>query len=190
MKLARDVFRLTAAIASLFLAGSAEATPIDFTGDTMYVDYLNDGFETPLSSVVAPGSLDLLYPFTLTIASNKITVTATGRDAMILNGMPSSVFVGLVVTDGSKNFGSSALIKETSANATVGSPSDFNFNLGGETLYLDLNGDVFKKGDSVTFSILAAPEPASWAMMIAGFGMIGGLMRRQRHAGAGDLARG
>lgn len=37
--------------------------------------------------------------------------------------------------------------------------------------------------DSFTVNILAAagvPEPATWGMMIAGFGMIGGAMRRRR----------
>jgi hypothetical protein len=28
------------------------------------------------------------------------------------------------------------------------------------------------------------PEPATWAMMIAGFGLVGGMMRRRRHAQA------
>jgi PEP-CTERM motif len=35
--------------------------------------------------------------------------------------------------------------------------------------------------DSLTISALGAvPEPASWAMMIAGFGLVGGAMRRRR----------
>ena len=33
-----------------------------------------------------------------------------------------------------------------------------------------------------TFSQSAAPEPASWAMMLGGFGMIGGAMRARRKA--------
>jgi hypothetical protein len=30
--------------------------------------------------------------------------------------------------------------------------------------------------------IATVPEPASWALMIAGFGLVGGMMRRQRRA--------
>lgn len=33
-------------------------------------------------------------------------------------------------------------------------------------------------------SILAIPEPASWAMLIVGFGLVGGAMRHTRHAHA------
>jgi hypothetical protein len=35
---------------------------------------------------------------------------------------------------------------------------------------------------SITFSAGAVPEPASWAMMIAGFGLVGATMRRRRQA--------
>lgn len=34
--------------------------------------------------------------------------------------------------------------------------------------------------DNVSISLVPAPEPASWAMMVLGFGMAGGLMRRRR----------
>jgi hypothetical protein len=33
---------------------------------------------------------------------------------------------------------------------------------------------------SATASLVAVPEPTSWALMISGFGLIGGAMRRQR----------
>lgn len=32
--------------------------------------------------------------------------------------------------------------------------------------------------------IAAVPEPATWAMMIAGFGLVGGMLRRRKNAGA------
>ncbi|HPU15356.1 MAG TPA: PEPxxWA-CTERM sorting domain-containing protein, partial [Polymorphobacter sp.] len=46
---------------------------------------------------------------------------------------------------------------------------------GGGDIYGFMDGDF-------TWSIAAAgiPEPASWAMLIAGFGMVGGALRSQR----------
>ncbi|MFA5989549.1 MAG: PEPxxWA-CTERM sorting domain-containing protein [Sphingomonas sp.] len=35
-----------------------------------------------------------------------------------------------------------------------------------------------------TFSLSAVPEPATWAMMIGGFGLVGGAMRNRRRAAA------
>ena len=44
-------------------------------------------------------------------------------------------------------------------------------------LYLltKFNGDIFRLG-----SLGAVPEQATWAMMILGFGAVGGAMRRRR----------
>lgn len=36
--------------------------------------------------------------------------------------------------------------------------------------------------DNVSIATAAVPEPATWMMMILGFGLIGGLVRRRRHA--------
>lgn len=36
--------------------------------------------------------------------------------------------------------------------------------------------------DNVSLDIAAVPEPATWAMMIAGFGLVGGMMRRRKTA--------
>ncbi|KTF67356.1 PEPxxWA-CTERM sorting domain-containing protein [Sphingomonas sp. HT-1] len=43
--------------------------------------------------------------------------------------------------------------------------------------------------DNVTFALgtTAVPEPANWAMLIGGFGLVGGVLRR-RHAGAAVTA--
>ena len=45
---------------------------------------------------------------------------------------------------------------------------------------------------SFTFTgalLSAVPEPAHWALLIAGFGLVGGAMRRGRHGGVrGALA--
>ncbi|MDB5453794.1 MAG: hypothetical protein JWO33_2372, partial [Caulobacteraceae bacterium] len=42
--------------------------------------------------------------------------------------------------------------------------------------------------DNVSLDVAAVPEPATWAMMIAGFGMIGGAMRHRRRTPAATFA--
>lgn len=42
---------------------------------------------------------------------------------------------------------------------------------------------------TATVAIPAIPEPATWAMMVGGFGLIGGTMRRRSHAGVRQRAK-
>lgn len=50
---------------------------------------------------------------------------------------------------------------------------------------IDKNGNYFNDSTGINFSVTAAvPEPATWAMMILGFGVVGGTMRRRSSAKA------
>jgi hypothetical protein len=63
---------------------------------------------------------------------------------------------------------------------------DFSQGRGGDDVGYVVNGMQVAVGNSfflpatITGLAPAVPEPASWAMMISGFGLIGGAMRRQR----------
>jgi PEP-CTERM motif len=50
----------------------------------------------------------------------------------------------------------------------------------GAQRYHDNKKDAFKLKDVKVQTVGAVPEPASWAMMIAGFGFIGGALRRRK----------
>lgn len=59
----------------------------------------------------------------------------------------------------------------------------FNFVVGGGYDMVKLiqnNGGGFELDDVTVGTAGAVPEPASWAMMIAGFGLVGATMRRRR----------
>ncbi|WP_416907024.1 MAG: PEPxxWA-CTERM sorting domain-containing protein [Polymorphobacter sp.] len=43
--------------------------------------------------------------------------------------------------------------------------------------------------DDISLSSVTVPEPASWAMLIAGFGLVGAAARRRRRIAAGQLPR-
>ncbi|QJU58544.1 PEPxxWA-CTERM sorting domain-containing protein [Sphingomonas sp. AP4-R1] len=69
-----------------------------------------------------------------------------------------------------------------------GSPLSASMTLGNVDMsQLGLSGDVvfsLVSGDTLTIRGVsgAVPEPATWAMMVGGFGMIGGVMRSRRKA--------
>lgn len=74
-------------------------------------------------------------------------------------------------------------------NSTFAQTLDFTFNAisgASYTLVADLAGGggyiTFGSYNPVTFTSAAAvPEPATWAMMLAGFGVVGLAMRRHRN---------
>lgn len=49
--------------------------------------------------------------------------------------------------------------------------------------YIDKQFQYYNDSTAVNFSLTAVPEPAAWALMIGGFGLVGGTMRRRRAAG-------
>lgn len=53
-------------------------------------------------------------------------------------------------------------------------------DLDGLTAQTDTVGNSFNRPNDRAFSLAAVPEPASWAMMIAGFALAGAAMRRRR----------
>ncbi len=57
-------------------------------------------------------------------------------------------------------------------NTGAASPTTLHFGVG--------DGQFGDNGGSYTISVAAIPEPATWAMMIFGFGVVGTAMRRSR----------
>lgn len=53
---------------------------------------------------------------------------------------------------------------------------------------LNATNDIITFDDMRFGSVAAVPEPATWAMMIAGFGLVGGAMRYRRRRGAVGFA--
>lgn len=102
-----------------------------------------------------------------------------------------SLVVGLQLVDPvdfTLDLGTLTLAYDDTFDSYVIAP--FAFNEGG-AFKLVFRADPDTRGsdnvgiilDNVSLDIAAVPEPASWAMMIAGFGLIGGAMRTRRREG-------
>jgi hypothetical protein len=121
--------------------------------------------------------------------TNVFTFVVTSR------GIVASDFSNTTPRDGSStdiDFTSATLTGNgmtTSYTKLVGEPTSLTevwditpFEIGAGTYTLTINGTAFgsKATYAGNFNVAAVPEPATWAMMIGGIGMVGGAMRRRR----------
>jgi PEP-CTERM motif len=115
-----------------------------------------------------------------TIAGRRYII---GFDFGVLGGGAQTIFANAFNTDGNQLIGS--LSATQSANNNLGatfSRYTFEFVALGSGTLLSFNVDPFTDGvDGILDNVSAAvPEPATWAMMIAGFGLAGAALRRRR----------
>ena len=90
---------------------------------------------------------------------------------------------------GGPQFINGKLVSVTSYGLTFGTAfGDFRANL--NSSWGEFNGFVplYIHKDFINGALASVPEPASWAMMLAGFGMIGGAVRRSRKTIAAQVA--
>jgi len=107
-----------------------------------------------------------------------------------LNIATSAVYnLGLYSDDGSYMWVDDVLVVNNGGDhAPSAASSNVFLTAGAHTLFIyqEENGGItaltaYLNGNPLSGSdISSAPEPASWAMMVGGFGLIGGLMRRRR----------
>ncbi len=123
----------------------------------------------------------------MAVLANKIAIL----DTPLIGSM--SIYIGSVDTYNSitfkglggfeQTFGGAALVASASGNQTsAGTNRRFYFDFG----TTPVNRIEFKSsGNSFEFDNIATgavPEPATWAMLITGFGLVGFSMRRRRSA--------
>ena len=136
----------------------------------------------PAAAVVGNG-VEFAYgpastPF-LNLDFSQNLLSISGRFASIQLGAGQSISF----RDTTNAFTSATLLSNTNSNLTA---ADVVFNNGLVTL--NVSGRTFTSAGQLRIGLttLAAvvPEPASWAMLIAGFGLIGFAMRRRAAAPA------
>jgi hypothetical protein len=149
------------------------------------------GTATALPAIVGP-NIEQLFTGTLTFtllapqlgmsgwSTNALKVTFT--DAVLI-ASPGGLAPTLQANSGS---GSIITYESDFADLTGVTAEDFSLSFSGSSAALTLSGGRlpnFHVSGSGTFAaVLATPEPASWSMMLGGFGLIGLALRSRRKA--------
>jgi hypothetical protein len=130
-------------------------------------------YDNQAVSVLAPSAYDLVGPgasLNLTIGSQTWTL------ADFTNTLPNAVIFFAPA------WGPDVTFTGTNANgaSVITGYSFFSFMAKPGTGLVGETGDPTFIGQHSTFTLSAVPEPANWAMLIAGFGLTGAVLRRLR----------
>lgn len=109
--------------------------------------------------------------------SSNIGFSANASLNGLLSGLGSTIRLNQVAQDSSDRFATGSEIVSDPLTAGVNSFGyGFTTTLtGGRTLFFNDSGNAFIAADTI---IAPVPEPSTWAMLILGFGLVGGTMRR------------
>ncbi len=154
-------------VAGLGTLLAAVATPASAT--TFALGSFAGGFSTSYgNSSVASGAISDTFNFTTSsggASGSVISVAQTGKDialtSVMLDGTSFTQVLG-----GSTELWQLALTNIASGAHTITVLGNW-----------DANGGSY--GGQLDFSIGTVPEPATWALMLAGFGIVGSALRRR-----------
>ena len=161
---------------ALIAANPAAAATLDLTGASVTATLLfpdTTVYAGPFTTTVGAGTE---FPFgTFAPANGSLDITATTITffANVAATYSTASFNGyrLDFINYTGDLGSLAL-------AASSSFAPFDFDVVGDSVFLNLQGQTVTATDSITLATV--PEPASWAMMIGGFGLVGGALRRRQ----------
>lgn len=165
------------------LRGSEEVPPANTTGSGFAQVTLDDTAQT-LRVVTSFANL-----IGLTTASHIHCCQPFGVNASVATTTPSFVGFPLGVSSGSMDQTYDMTLTSsyragfiTDNGGTVGSAfSVLRTGLLASQAYLNIHTSAFPGGE-IRGQLTLLPEPSTWAMMLIGFGAIGGAMRRRRKA--------
>ena len=157
------------ATANLPQASTGGSYPtVSIPGDAIVLHPGNSSSLSVFSAFVAP--VAQTYQYTIDLQSVGIDTT---------NGIGYTFFVD---DKGALTFGNRATLTTYGAATTITGTGAF---AQGDVfgVIIDDNGVYYGDSTALKFNVSAVPEPATWAMMLLGFGMVGfGLRRRSKQA--------
>jgi hypothetical protein len=164
-----------------FLAFGAVGAHASLVGDTLEGSYYfpdtNTFYEDMGTSVItASGTQFTSEPLVVTVTGDTITANFTRADFW-----RPAAFNGFVLENLSKSFGTISLSSMTNM---VGFTTA-NFVASGSLLTVNWQGLTFTPSTQVIFNVAtlaAVPEPETYAMLLAGFGLVGAVARRRSKA--------
>ena len=119
------------------------------------------------STGLGAGSADVGDRFYQFVAGSGSTLDPTAPGAYLFN----------TLAGWGNTYSSNAFVSGLSIGVGSGAGSGFNANVDNLAFTTDLGTTRYNFAEA---SAAAVPEPASWAMMIGGFGLVGGSLRRKR----------
>jgi hypothetical protein len=173
----RKMLFLGAATAALFTAGTANATKM-FTVSGTFIDTANNNAAGTLNGTISTNdAMSALESFSLTSSQSgrfESILYSTSTANWTMGGLPGTPLSGAAFTISSLLSGNTLTLQFplplTQSVTQLGS-------LSGES---QRRNGVFFDVRSLSGTIAAVPEPATWAMMLVGFGMVAGAARYRR----------
>jgi hypothetical protein len=167
---------------------------------TAPVDFVMRGVLVPTTASSGPQSVAVLKlsaaPPLFPTTTNAFTVEHLTQNSAGLAEIPLSIqflagdVVGILgVRDNINSYANTGYVADLGGNPITLRRLGMQFALSGtapQNLWTENGGSISRVFFSYELGTLgpAVPEPASWAMLIAGFGLIGAAMRRRRAVAA------
>jgi PEP-CTERM motif len=177
---------LVAAVVATLVAGQAHAQLLGSTVNTQYYAYGSayNGGSSP-STFVANGTPQNTFfnYYDLTVSDTQIIYNFTTDVTWSSSGV-SLNSDGLFITNGNlltfANAPSFTSVTLDGASTAVSGFSLSNITFNASSVATDWQNVAFHTGDQVILNVNAVPEPETYAMMLAGLGVMGTIARRRR----------
>ena len=176
--------------AAMALGGISAAKAADLTGTDVTISWLFPDESTTYAAqtvtvgagpeLVCPGNnvgsglcVGFVDGASFDIGSNTLNLTITsGTDSWTGAGFNGYEFSGLSAGGPWTGYSLSTDFSGLDTSRVTFTP---------DAVFVNMQGITPNSGQSFTISLLSgAPEPSTWALMIGGFGLVGGTLRRRR----------